>query len=87
MFQESAAHHQEASVCMYIANGTSKMTVSEPGWNVPLHPGLPAVILEVPFATYIHLPPDDGLLMPETCRGILTHCGPVTQICVFALQL
>jgi hypothetical protein len=31
-------------------------------------------ILEVPFATYIHtytLPPDDGLLMSETRRGIL----------------
>jgi hypothetical protein len=57
-------------------SGTSKMPVSEPGvkWSevelpsTPLHPGLLTVILEVLFATYVHLTPDDGLLMPETCR-------------------
>jgi hypothetical protein len=41
---------------MYVANGTSKMTVSETGWSgVPLHPGSLAAFSEVPFATYIHL--------------------------------
>jgi hypothetical protein len=55
---------------MYVANGISKMTVSEPRWNgTRFHPGLLTVILEVPFANT--LPADDGLLMPETCRGIL----------------
>jgi hypothetical protein len=29
MFQASTAHNQEVR-CMYVANGTSKMTVSEP---------------------------------------------------------
>jgi hypothetical protein len=58
MFRASTAHYQEVR-CVYVANGTSKMTVSEL-----------TGILEVPFATYT-LPPDDGLLMPETCRGIL----------------
>jgi hypothetical protein len=46
MFQASTAHHQEVSY-IYVANGTSKMTVSEPGSLT--------VILQVPFATYIHL--------------------------------
>jgi hypothetical protein len=32
MFRVSAAHHQEVT-CMYVANGTSKMAVSEPGWS------------------------------------------------------
>jgi hypothetical protein len=32
MFQASTAHHQEVR-CIYVANGTSKMAVSEPGWN------------------------------------------------------
>jgi hypothetical protein len=32
MFRASIAYHQEVR-CMYVANGTSKMTVSEPGWN------------------------------------------------------
>jgi hypothetical protein len=46
-------------MCIYVANGTSKITVSEL-----------TVILEVTLATYIHiLPPDDGLLMSETCTG------------------
>jgi hypothetical protein len=30
MFQASTAHHQEVR-CMYVANGTSEMTVSGPG--------------------------------------------------------
>jgi hypothetical protein len=46
---------------MYVENGTSKINVSEL-----------TVILEVPFATYTTYTshPDDGLLMPEICRGI-----------------
>jgi hypothetical protein len=32
MFRASTEHNQELR-CMYMANGTSKMTVSEPGWN------------------------------------------------------
>jgi hypothetical protein len=32
MFRASTAYLQEVR-CMYVANGTSKMTVSEPGWN------------------------------------------------------
>jgi hypothetical protein len=43
MFRASTVHHQEVK-CIDVANGTSKMTVS----------GL-TVILDVPFATYIHL--------------------------------
>jgi hypothetical protein len=39
--------------------------------EVPFHPCPLTVIIEVPFATCIHLPPDDGLLMAETCRGTL----------------
>jgi hypothetical protein len=55
MFRASTVHHQEVR-CMYVANGTAKMTVSEPGWSgTPFHPGPLTVILEVPFATYIHL--------------------------------
>jgi hypothetical protein len=46
---------------MYVANGTSQMTVSKP---------VLTDMLEVPFASYT-LTPDDGLLMPETGRGIL----------------
>jgi hypothetical protein len=41
-----------------------------------LHPELLTVILKVPFATYIHtyiLPPEDGLLMHETCSGVITQ--------------
>jgi hypothetical protein len=34
-------------VCMYVANSNSKISVSEPGSLT--------VILEVPFATYIHI--------------------------------
>jgi hypothetical protein len=30
MFRALTAHHQEVR-CMYVANGTSKMTASEPG--------------------------------------------------------
>jgi hypothetical protein len=44
---------------MYVAKGTYKMTFSEPGSLT--------VISEVRYT----LPPDDGLLMPETYRGIL----------------
>jgi hypothetical protein len=44
MFRASTGHHQEVR-CMYVANGTSKMTVSEL-----------TDIVEVPFATYIHTP-------------------------------
>jgi hypothetical protein len=40
LFRASAAHHKEVRY-IYLANGTYKMTVT--------------VILEVPFATYIHL--------------------------------
>jgi hypothetical protein len=29
MFRASTAHHQEVR-CMYVANGTSKITISEP---------------------------------------------------------
>jgi hypothetical protein len=32
MFRASIAHHQEIR-CTYVVNGTSKMTVSEPGWS------------------------------------------------------
>jgi hypothetical protein len=32
MFRASTADHQEVT-CMYVANGTSKMTVSDPGWK------------------------------------------------------
>jgi hypothetical protein len=32
MFRASTAHHQEVR-CMYVANGTSKMAVSRPGWS------------------------------------------------------
>jgi hypothetical protein len=32
MFRASRAHHQEVR-CMYVANGTPKMTVSGPGWS------------------------------------------------------
>jgi hypothetical protein len=32
MFRVSTAHHQEVR-CIYVANGTSKMTIIEPGWN------------------------------------------------------
>jgi hypothetical protein len=46
MFRALTAHHQEVR-CVYVANDTSKMTVSEPD---PL-----TVILEVSFAIYIHL--------------------------------
>jgi hypothetical protein len=58
---------------MYVASGTSKITVSECGWSgTPFHPGSLTVILEVPFATYLTtLPPDDRLLMLKICRGIL----------------
>jgi hypothetical protein len=49
MFWASTAHHQEVRR-IYVANGTSKMTVGEPH-------------------TYT-LSPDDGLLLPETCRDI-----------------
>jgi hypothetical protein len=62
---------------MYVANGTSKMTVSELTviLEAPFVSKL-TVILEVPFATYIHLTsPDDGLLMPETF-----HPGSLTVI-------
>jgi hypothetical protein len=38
MFRASTSYHQDVS-CMYVTNGTYKMTVSEP-----------PVILEVPFA-------------------------------------
>jgi hypothetical protein len=32
MFRASTAHHQEVK-CMYVANGTAKMTVSKLGLN------------------------------------------------------
>jgi hypothetical protein len=40
MFRASTVYHQEVR-CMYVANGTSKMTINEPG--------LLTVILEVPY--------------------------------------
>jgi hypothetical protein len=46
MFRAPTAHHQEVR-CTYVANGIPKMTVSGPGSLT--------VILEVPFATYVHL--------------------------------
>jgi hypothetical protein len=47
MFRESTVRHQEVR-CVYVANGTSKMTVGVPECNgLPFHPGLPTVILEV----------------------------------------
>jgi hypothetical protein len=51
MFQASTAHHQEVR-CKYVANGTSKMTDTEPG------------------SLSVILPPDDWLLMTETCTGV-----------------
>jgi hypothetical protein len=52
-----------------VANGTAKMTVGEPGWNsTQVHRKLPSQY-HLPH-TYTS-PPDDGLVMPETCRGIL----------------
>jgi hypothetical protein len=55
MFLASTAHHQAVRY-MYVANGTSKMTVSELTviLEVPFVSKL-TVILEVAFATYIHL--------------------------------
>jgi hypothetical protein len=46
MFRASTDLHQEVR-CMYVANGTSKMTASEPGSLT--------VILELPFATYTRI--------------------------------
>jgi hypothetical protein len=43
MFRASTAHYQEV-LCMCVANGTFKIAISEL-----------RAILEVPFATYIHL--------------------------------
>jgi hypothetical protein len=57
---------------MYVAIGTSKMTVSESGWN-----SIPHSLAESRLRSLTSLPhtytllPDDGLLMPETCSGIL----------------
>jgi hypothetical protein len=36
MFRASTAHHQEVR-CMYVANGTSKMTVSELTFATYIH--------------------------------------------------
>jgi hypothetical protein len=73
MFRVSTTHHQEVRcTSTYLANGTSKMTVGEPGWK-GIPPRLPDSHLRSTFCN-IHtytLPPDDGLLMPETRRGIL----------------
>jgi hypothetical protein len=59
MVRASTAHPQEIRF-MYVANGTCKMTVRS----------LP-VILQYHLPQKHTLPPDDGLLMPETCRSIL----------------
>jgi hypothetical protein len=74
MFRTSTANHQEVR-CMYVANGTSKMTASERGWNgIPFHPGsltFNSEVLQVHLPHIYILPPGDGLLMPETCSDIL----------------
>jgi hypothetical protein len=64
MFRASTAHHQEER-CKYVASGITKMTLSEPGWN---ESHLRSTFCHIHM--YI-LPPDDGLLMPGTYRGIL----------------
>jgi hypothetical protein len=58
MFRASTAHLQ-AVRCMYVANGTTVMGVSVPSTE-PYH-----------LAHTYTLTPEDGLLMPETCTGIL----------------
>jgi hypothetical protein len=44
--------------------------MGQDGADAPFYPGSLTVIFHI--YTYI-LPPDDGLLMPETCTGILTQ--------------
>jgi hypothetical protein len=63
MFRASTFHHQEVS-CIYVANDTSKITVSDSRQSSDSHK-------KCHLPHKYTLPPDDGLLMPETCRGTL----------------
>jgi hypothetical protein len=73
MFRASTTHHQEVR---YVANGTSNMAVRELGWSSAAAVAAPRLADSHLRSTICHihtytLPPDDGLLMPETCRGTL----------------
>jgi hypothetical protein len=59
MFRASTAHHQEVR-CMYVCGKWYFQDDCQRAW------------VEWNSAQFHStLPPDDGLLMPETCRGIL----------------
>jgi dihydroxyacetone kinase-like predicted kinase len=69
MFRASTAHHQEVS-CVYVANGTYTMTVIDTGDSLTI------IADSNRTSTICHthtLPPDDGLLMPETCGATSTQ--------------